>query len=197
MNERGSILIVAYVFLAIALTLQAASLLISINEQRNAERTVRLSSAFQMAEAGLDQAIVELRDDSSWEGVDYTAVGSAGGYEVEVTDIDGSLRQIIATGHYPANDPTAPGYQSRQIEAYVAASQPAIFEYALFAANTIELDSNATVDSYDSADSAYGGDNVGSEGDIGSNSTSAPGDDDDDEENGDGDDDDDDDDDDD
>ena len=145
----------------------------TLNEQRTAERYLRLSQAFQLAEAGLDDAIVQLRDDSSWSGRAYTALSTGGGYEVSVTSVSSTLKRLTSTGHYPSNNTSAFGYQSRQLEAYVATAEPSPFDYALFAANTIQVDSNAAVDSYNSDAGVYGGANVGTEGDVGSNATGA------------------------
>ncbi len=171
--RRGSILIVSYTFLAMFIGLQASSIVASLNEQRTAERYIRLALAFNLAEAGMDQAIAQLRANPTWAGVGYTAVSAGGGYQVALTNVTGTLFRLTSTGYYPSNNAAASGYQSRQVEAYVTVPNPQTYDYAMFAADSITLDSNAKVDSYDSNAGAYGDSNLGSDGDIGSNGTAA------------------------
>lgn len=62
-NERGSLLIIAYLLIVVLLTLGAAFVLISVNEAKTAERQRRSTLAFHIAEAGLERALYDLRKD--------------------------------------------------------------------------------------------------------------------------------------
>ncbi|MBI2884812.1 MAG: hypothetical protein HYY15_01405 [Candidatus Omnitrophica bacterium] len=149
----------------------AAMTVRSHTERQVARRSMGVARSFQAAEAGTDTALVQLAQDPNWLGVGYTSIG-ASGYEVSVEPISSTLRRVTATGYAPSNDVSAEGYQLRRIESIVLIEPAGPFDYGLFAGDTIHLDSNSLVDSYDSQLGTYGGTNVGTEGDVGSNSTS-------------------------
>ena len=77
------------------------------------------------------------------------------------TDLDSRIT-IIAVGQV--------GRAQRVIEAGVGAG-PSLFDVAVFGEEGVSLDSNACTDSYDSTQGAYGGANVGTNGDVGTNAT--------------------------
>ena len=168
-NRRGLALVMSCVVVALVAAYGSATMVRSLTEQRTAQRSVRLASAFQAAEAGLDSAIANLRTNINWSGVGYTST-LKGGYDVAITTLSPTLRRVTATGYYPSNNTAAYGYQRRQVEGTVSVQEP-LFNNALFAATTIQLDSGAKTDSYDSSLGSYGGANVSSDGDVGSNST--------------------------
>ncbi|MBI5415988.1 MAG: hypothetical protein HZA29_04150, partial [Candidatus Omnitrophica bacterium] len=58
-NRRGSLLILAYLVVFVLLTLGAAFLMLSVNEQRSAERQRRATVAFHIAEAGVERALYD------------------------------------------------------------------------------------------------------------------------------------------
>ncbi|MBI4322682.1 MAG: pilus assembly PilX N-terminal domain-containing protein [Candidatus Omnitrophica bacterium] len=168
-NKRGVALVMACLLVTLVTAYGSAMMVQSLTEQQSAQRFLRLSAAFQAAEAGLDRALTEFKTNANWAGAAYTTT-LKGGYDATVTNLSATLRKVVVTGHYPSNTTTAYGYQSRQVEGTVSV-QEALFNYAVFAATTVEMDSNARADSYDSGLGAYGGSNVGTNGDVGSNST--------------------------
>ena len=171
-NKRGIALVMACLLVALVTVYGSAMMVQSLTEQQSAQRFLRLSAAFQAAEAGLDRTLIEFKTNSNWTGAIYTTT-LKGGYDVTVTTLSPSVRQVVVTGHYPSNTTTTYGYQSRQVEGTVSV-QEALFNYALFAATTIDMDSNSKTDSYDSTlPGGYGGSNLGTNGDVGSNSTGA------------------------
>ena len=170
-NKRGLALVMACLLVTLVTAYGSAMMVQSLTEQRSAQRFLRLSAAFQAAEAGLDRALTEFKTNANWAGATYTTT-LKGGYDVTVTNLSATLRKAVVTGHYPSNTTTAYGYQSRQVEGTVSV-QEALFNYPLFAATTVDMDSNTRTDSYDSSLGAYGGSNVGTNGDVGSNSTGA------------------------
>lgn len=170
-GKRGIALVMSCLLIALMTAYGSAMMVQSLTEQQSAQRFLRLSAAFQAAEAGLDRTLIEFKTNSNWTGATYTTT-LKGGYDVTVTNLSATLRKVVVTGHYPSDTTTTYGYQSRQVEGTVSV-QEALFNYALFAATTIDMDSNSKTDSYDSALNGYGGSNLGTNGDVGSNSTGA------------------------
>jgi len=179
-------LVFCYLLMALLMAFGSAAMVRSFVEHNSAQRHLRLTSAFQAAEAGLDQALTEFKNNPNWNGVAYTSMGSKGGYEVAVTVLSATLRQLISTGHYPSNVTTASGYQRRQVEAIVSVAPPSPYDYALFASGAITLNSNARIDSYNSSAGSYPDTCAPSfdqpanqrpadcrQGDVGSNATAA------------------------
>lgn len=111
-----------------------------------------------------------------------------GGYQIWVTDpgVDSEYRQIRVGGHSPADgsastagdcigaSSTDRAYQCRATESFVELDD-SVMEHALFSENVLKMNgASGFVDSYDGT-SAYGGENMGNEGDVGSNGSLADG----------------------
>jgi len=62
-NTRGSSLIITYMLTTVLLVLGAAFVVLSTNERRVAERNRMTARTFHIAEAGIEQAILTLRND--------------------------------------------------------------------------------------------------------------------------------------
>jgi hypothetical protein len=62
-DKKGSLLIISYLVTVVLITLGAAFVVISFNESRTAERQRRTSMAFHIAEAGVERALYDLRQD--------------------------------------------------------------------------------------------------------------------------------------
>lgn len=170
-NKRGVALVMACLLITLVTAYGSAMMVQSLTEQQTAQRFLRLSAAFQAAEAGLDRTLTELKTNANWSGASYTST-LKGGYDVTVTNLSATVRKVVVTGHYPSNTTTAYGYQKRQVEGTVSVQEP-MFNYAVFAATTIDMDSNSRTDSYSSAAGSYGGSNIKTNGDVGSNATAA------------------------
>lgn len=174
-NERGVVLVLAYFYMTILMAFCSAIMVRGLTDHHAAQLSVWSASVFQTAEAGMDEALSELKADAAWSGTPAgacVALPQGGCYEVTVASLGGSLRQIISVGHVPDDDASSYGYQRRQLEAIISvATSP--FDYAVFAKTTVTMDSNTTVDSYDSEVGLYGDDNQGASGDIGSNAIDA------------------------
>ncbi len=169
-TSRGSVLVMGLLLVVIAATYGVTTVARALAEQNLAQRHFRLTSAFSLAEAGIDRGLQALTSNPNWTGANYTALAS-GGYDVTVEILDATHRRLTSTGHYPSNDTSASGYQQKRIEVVVSVPSSA-FDYATFSATTILLNSNANIDSYDASIGAYGvNGNVGANGSIGSNAT--------------------------
>ncbi len=177
MNQRGALLISSYLVLAVLGVFSIALYSHEFTAIRSYERAQNLVRAFHLAESGVDLAITQLRQNSSYKGQDYAGFGK-GGYEVKVqipnasstppeSTSDPTVRLITSTGHTPDNVASSYAYQRRQVVAYVRVSTSP-FNMALFAKRSITASGNAVIDSYDSKTGV-----VGSNGDLGTNGTSA------------------------
>lgn len=99
MNNRGVALILSFILIAVLTVLGAASLSRSISESRIARRYSESTQALWLAEAGINRALNELRDNynitpgsSLWP----TTMG-AGRYEVDVSVIDAGTKWLVTS----------------------------------------------------------------------------------------------------
>ncbi len=62
-DKKGSLLILSYLVIVVLITLGAAFIVISVNESRTAERQRRTTLVLHIAEAGIERALYDLRQD--------------------------------------------------------------------------------------------------------------------------------------
>jgi hypothetical protein len=165
-QQRGIALVMSCLLITLVTAYGSAMMVQSLTEQRSVERFLRFSAAFQAAEAGLDGAITQFKTNPNWAGTGYTPL-LKGGYDVTITTLSPTVRRVVVSGYYPDNATD----EHRHVEGTISVQTP--FSYAAFAATAVTMDSNAKTDSYDSSLGAYGGSNVGANGDVGANSTGA------------------------
>ncbi len=182
-NRKGFILLTSYLLISMlsifSLGLFARSAAFIQSVERNKNKII----AFQKAEAGLDQAIVELTDDQNYSGMAYIPLGDEGGYSVTVCPptcggdltepTDANVRMIQTTGFAPDNDPTSTAYSSRSVISHVNVAGSSGFDFAIFAGDDISMSGNAVVDSYNSDEGAYNAATAYDNGNIGTDSTTA------------------------
>lgn len=174
-NEKGVFLISSFLVLSVIGTFSLALFLKETTLYRSAERTVNRITAFHLAESGVDQAIVQLRNNLSYGGQGYANLGNKGGFDIQVEAPDltqPNLRRITARGHVPNNIITAYAYAMRQVVAYVNFT-PSTSPYAFFSNSSIQMSGNAGTDSYDSRNGLYHLQTPGQNGHMGTNSTAA------------------------
>ena len=181
-KERGSILVIT-ILLSFMTLLLATPLLTKISGQyRITNKSFRQITAFNLAEAGVERAIWELNHGTiiDWEGDaesrtlmissfqadDGTEVGDI---SITVLNLQGGNPVIESTGrvsHIGSND----------LEKYIRVvleeiETDSLFDYGIFGKRGLEMSGNALVDSYDSREGVYGGENVTDLGQIGTNAT--------------------------
>lgn len=180
-DKKGMMLVSSFMILSMisvaSLGLATRHMAFLLSAERNQNRMI----AFNMAEAGVDLAMAQLSTNTSYAGTGgYTALGTQGGYTVSVcpptctgmtAPTDSNVRLIQASGQAPSNTSTDRAYEARSITSYTYLNKAA-FAYALFGDSKIKVGKSAKVDSYNSNDGAYGGANVKSTGDLGTDSTS-------------------------
>lgn len=128
--------------------------------ERNRNKVI----AFNMAEAALDFAIAQLAADPAYAGTTYQSLNTSfaeGGFSVAVTIPPGNpnVRMIQASGFSPSNIDTTKAYQASTVTAYGRLQPASLYRFGIFAQNGISLTGNASVDSYNSNNGAYGGAN--------------------------------------
>ena len=178
-RERGSVL-------AISLLVSVFMAILAIPFMTKYSSRFRLTgksfvslAALNLAEAGLERAIWELNygDITSWSGTNaktlnisnFTASNGAviGNISITVNDPAGMAPVIEATGTVAFS-----GSQniSKTIRVVLAGgAPPPLFNFMLFGATGVNVGGGAIVDSYDSRLGAYGGTNISSGGNIGTN----------------------------
>jgi hypothetical protein len=128
LRARGSILLLALIFLGIFVTISTA-LLSTITNSVRAERTAIASAqALALAEGAIDKAAAAINANLSYAGETNTALGN-GTFTIVVTNIDSSTKRITATGYVPnSQNPVA----TRIVEANIAISSDVIsFHYGI------------------------------------------------------------------
>jgi len=118
MNNRGVALILSFILIAVLTVLGAASLSRSISESRIARRYSESTQALWLAEAGINRALNELRDNYNitpgsglWP---TTMLEDAGRYEVDVSVIDVGTKWLV-TSHGCIPDVTCNSSRTQRI----------------------------------------------------------------------------------
>jgi hypothetical protein len=181
-EEKGFVLILGIIVMAFLLLLMAPFLFQLSNQHQSTERASRYITAFSLAEAGIDRAIWELNhgDITSWSGDSSARELTISDFQSSEGNVVGSIAITIfnpesenpvieATGKVAG---AAPVKTARTAQVVLKRGDPPpLFDYAVFGQETIDVNSNALVDSYDSRLGSYGGSNAGSSGNVGTNST--------------------------
>ena len=126
--HRGYVLVMALVFLGIFVTTSAAYLNSTTSFSRSARYDVESAQALALAEAGMDKAVYELNQNTSYSGETNTSVGP-GVFTITVSNINSTSKQITATGYVPnSSNPTA----TRVVKANVGINNDVIsFNYGV------------------------------------------------------------------
>lgn len=127
-SNRGYVLVLALVFLGIFFTTATAYLSSMTTSARSARYDVASAQALSLAEAGMDEAVYQLNQNSGYTGENDTALG-AGTFTVNVSTVDGNTKRVTATGSVP-NDATP--LASRTVKATVSINTSVVsFRYGV------------------------------------------------------------------
>jgi hypothetical protein len=181
-NQRGAVLILSFIVTTALLILLGGHMSMVISEDRMTSRSYSSTVAINLAEAGVERAIWELNYgggdflvSEGWSGTNpkimtdtlQTAGGvTIGEYTVTVTDPTGPNPEIETTGFAP-NQSLPEGQRAVKVNLVPASDSP--FTHAAYGKTGIEMGGNGFTDSYNSGDGVYGGANVYSNGDVGTN----------------------------
>ena len=139
MNRKGIALIMIFAVIAILTILAASIISRSISESNIAKRYSETTQAFWLAEAGVNRALYELRNNYNLGTIAPTQFGS-GGYQVNIS-VSGQDRIASSTGYIPF---TGPARASRTIEALMSKSiPPNFYDNAIYSAGEVDLNGNA------------------------------------------------------
>ncbi len=171
MNKKGSVLIIVFLTIMVLSLVGGAMFWRTISERSSAKAYKESTQAFWLAEAGAQRALWEINGNGSWDNWDdcedgtpnckELAKGVYDNYEVRIEGFGGSNPEIISTGYGPSDS------YYREIKVTLEGS--GLFSYAAFGDNSVTLGGNGATDSYNSADGDYGGENIASNGDVGTN----------------------------
>ena len=174
-HQRGAAVLLALGVVVVLTTLGGSLLLRSMNENQLGRRSAARQSAFFLAEAGVDQALLNLQTPD-----DLTDDLTAGTLLTGTFQIDtppeplGSLQWRVTTHGFSQQE-------ERRMEAVFQLTPQSVFQYALFGVQSVNVSGSAITDSYDSAAGPYNDDelspgyNAGHNGDLGTNAASAGG----------------------
>jgi hypothetical protein len=178
-EEHGFVLVVGMIVMVVLLLLAVPFLYQLSFENKLTNKSYKSSAALSLAEAGVDRAIWELNygDISSWTGDDTLRTMGISSFQAAGGNVIGDVGIKVV-------DPTAdhPIVESKGTVSYVGAQKIVRtvrselggyppFMFAAFGDDGIMIDQDVAIDSYDSRNGDYDNPgNVGSEGDIGTNS---------------------------
>lgn len=180
-DEQGFILVVGIIIMAFLLLLALPFLYQLSAENRLTDKSFKSSVALALAEAGVERAVWEMNygDISSWSGDSTLRI-------MTISDFQTPEGQVIGDIEIKVIDPEGecPVIESRGKVAYsgsVLMAKTTIvrlkeepyppWTHGIFGDEDLDFSSAAEVDSYDSRNGPYGGSNVGSDGDVGTNGT--------------------------
>lgn len=168
-RNGGLALVAVMVLTIILLVLGAAFLRLATTERISADESVYLDKAFYLAEAGLERGREWLNATSTLpvayqELFEEEPLGE-GSYDVSIDPISATQYEISSTGRF--GSPTV----AKTLK--IVMQRQSVFSYGIFGDENVSLRGNAYIDSYNSGDGSYGGANVNSDGDVGTNAISA------------------------
>jgi len=145
MNKRGIVLILSCILIVVLIILGAAILSRSIAENRLAQNNLEITQAFWLAEAGLSQALDNLRGNFNiaagtdiWSGSLSLIQGE---YSVDLGPISNQQRTVTAHGFVPSRS------QSRQERVIEAVARqfipPNFYDYAVYSAGDVDFNGSS------------------------------------------------------
>lgn len=164
MDRRGSVYVFSLGMVVLAIVVGAAILVRGTTEVDNSERSVNQAEAFQLADAALDQAMINLRVNNT-ASISSTPLAS-GKYWVDITSLGNQRYQVTAHG-------SSAGEQ-RDIEAVVERTPKSVFgDGPLHGDLAVRMKKGGFTDSYDSSqgDGKYNPNTAGKKGNISTNNT--------------------------
>lgn len=139
MNKKGIALIITFAIILVLTILGSAIISRSISENNITKRYSETTQAFWLAEAGINRALYELRNNYNLGSITATQLGS-GGYNVTISP-SGQNRIVNSTGYIPF---TGQARASRGIEAVMSKSiPPNFYDNAIYSAGEVDLNGNS------------------------------------------------------
>ncbi len=184
-HEKGMILAVATMIVAVMLIMAVPFLFKLSAQYRMTDKGFKSSSAFDLAEAGVDKALWEMNQPWAvdgglvWDenqqgneaingltGADDTPIGDVTIFVSTPTTGEPSTRYIESVGRVAF---VGAATVDRTVRVNMEKYYKSIWDFGFFADIDVYVRTNLLLDSYDSRDGAYGSNNRGEEGHIGTN----------------------------
>ncbi len=162
-GEGGFFLVTVYGILALALVHCSAMMAHALADVRASQRAQASLQAMFQAEAGVDQAIVQFRNNAGWNGGQGTA-GGQGNYTIAVQVLGANRQRVTAQGNTTL---AAGGTTSRIVESIIQVTPSVGLPPGLYGDVEVNLNGSVRVDSYDSRMAGFRATNRGM---IGTNS---------------------------
>lgn len=139
MGKKGAVLIYIFLVIVVLTILGVAIFNKSVSERSLAQQYVDSTQAFWLAEAGVNQALYELRNNYDTASVSSTGLG-AGEFSAQIS-VSGSDRIVVSTGEVPSGGTAR---SSRDIQVEISKDIPANFyDNAIYSAGEVDLNGNA------------------------------------------------------
>lgn len=141
-GRKGVVLIIAILVLIVLLVLTGVFVMRGVQERALTQRQKERYEVFNIAEAGLDKAVIELRNNFAWAGINLAPLGR-GEYSVTVNSISPTERDVDCFGYVPSSVSVS---QTAHIKARIRKAIPANFyDNAIYSAQDVDLNGNAYV----------------------------------------------------
>ena len=131
-TRDGSVLIMSYFLVAIFLALGSATMVRSVTEQRVTLRSQDRANAFQVAEAGIEDALFQLRTGNTASIA--TTSFAQGSYTVSITQ-----PQSLSSNQYLVQASGQVKGLTRTVEAIARVNAPSVFQFALFGDDNVRI----------------------------------------------------------
>ncbi len=140
-REEGFLLITVYWLLTLLVIFAAVGVTAALADLRASQRLQANLQAFYLAEAGIDQSIVQLRQNYLWTaGFTNVSQGSSGNYSVEVGVLNGNRRNLAAQG----NSTLLATPTQRRLEVILQQFiPPFFFDNAIWASRNLDFNGNS------------------------------------------------------
>lgn len=184
MRQRGVALVAAIICTFVILAMGMALVSLSTHDMRATDEQGTMIRLRNVAEAGVEQAFERLSADPTWRATDSTDADfnntpitatvsgqtqTLGTFTVDpIVEQAGDFVQVVAHAYYPNATDSNRLVKTVRVTAYKKWGMP--FSAAAFGKSGVPL-ANGETDSYSSDAGTYGGSNVGSRGDIRTDST--------------------------
>jgi len=138
LNRRGSVLVMVYAVLGVLLVLSGIFVARVVSDRKLFDIGRERQEAFYLAEAAVDEGIEELNNNwATYSGTASAQPLGRGEYEITVSTVSASQRQILADGYVPTK---ASPRAERHLEA-IAKKQtpPSFYDNAIYSAGGLDL----------------------------------------------------------
>ena len=142
-RQKGQIIIIAIVFLAILVTISGALIGYTYQNTHGISQSYAKNQATVLAQAGINKAIYQLNQDSTYSGESNTALGS-GTFTTTVATIDSSTKRLTVTSYVP-NSTSPKATQTLRANVAIDTTQIAFNTGVQVGAGGLVMDNNSIV----------------------------------------------------